>query len=435
MKRVFETIVDQFSASMSATATLIVEIIETIFVLFVPCCQAKLSKRLLYKEKENANAYIGDDSETAVMQDEFKANSKKLQDQISDSATALKDLQTAKGVLETDVAAFQSELAQLKADAATYKASLAQSQAEVDALKASLQALEDAFKAKTDGLVTELTTLQSAMEKDRLGFTSALNGLSEQYNKKLAELNSIVESEMVRLDELKADTDAQIAELNRQYKEALAKFEAMVAKGEMTSILSQVGTLFQIKASQINMALQGYYLIQQDVMVAIQEQKCAKVLNRSIEQAVVDRNILALEEQLLFIRSETAVLNGKLSALEAQECEYVAMIQSAAGLDLAATNGDAAIDLNPAAGEIAAILDEINLGITTEQTAMNDAIQARCVLVNAALEQCTGSLGESASRSIGTRAAHKTTKRLGEGVGAIAAGGRKVATLMNPRNW
>jgi len=435
MKTVFDTIVGQFSASMSATATLIVEIIETIFILLIPSYQAKLSKRLLYKEKENANAYIGDDSETAVMQDEFKANSKKLQDQISDSATALKELQTAKGVLESDVAAFQSELAQLKADAATYKASLAQSQAEVDALKASLQALEDVFKAKTDGLVTELTTLQAAMEKDRLGFTSALNGLSEQYNKKLAELNSIVESEMVRLDELKADTDAQIAELNRQYKEALAKFEAMVAKGEMTSILSQVGTLFQIKASQINMALQGYYLIQQDVMVAIQEQKCAKVLNRSIEQAVVDRNILALEEQLLFIRSETAVLNGKLSALEAQECEYVAMIQSAAGLNLAATNGDAAIDLNPAAGEIAAILDEINLGITTEQTAMNDAIQARCVLVNAALEQCTGSLGESASRSIGTRAAHKTTKRLGEGVEAIAAGGRKAATLLNPRNW
>ena len=230
-------------------------------------------------------------------------------------------------------------------------------------------------------------------------------------------------------------TRAKIAELNKQYEEALAKFEGMVATGTMTSILGQVGAQFQIKASQINMTLQGYYLIQQDIMIAIQEQKCAKVLNHSIQQAVVDRNILSLEEQLLFIRSETAKLNGKLSALGAQENEYIARIQTAAGLDLAATNGDAAIDLNPAAADIAAILDEITAGIATEQTAMNDAIEARCVEFNTTLEECTKSLGESASRPIGTRAVNKTTKRLGEGASAIAAGGRKAMSLIDPRKW
>ncbi|MBU6296508.1 MAG: hypothetical protein KJS91_17645, partial [Planctomycetes bacterium] len=160
MKTVFDTIVGQFSASMSATATLIVEIIETIFILLIPSYQAKLSKRLLYKEKKKANAYIGDDSETAVMQDEFKANSKKLQDLIDDNAKALENLQTAKGTLESEVTEFKSELTKLKDDAAKYKDSLAQSQAAVDSLKTKLQALEKDFKAKTDGLVTELTTLQ-----------------------------------------------------------------------------------------------------------------------------------------------------------------------------------------------------------------------------------------------------------------------------------
>ena len=56
MKNVFETIVEQFSASMSETATIIVEIIETIFVLFIPYYQAKMSKRLLFNERQNANA-------------------------------------------------------------------------------------------------------------------------------------------------------------------------------------------------------------------------------------------------------------------------------------------------------------------------------------------------------------------------------------------
>lgn len=435
MKNVFETIVDQFSASMSETATIIVEIIETIFILFIPYYQAKMSKRLLFNERQNANAYIGDDSETAVMQDEFKKNSKTLSDLIDANTTKLKELEAAKGVLESDISSYQQELAQLKSDTSAYKSSLEKSQAEVDALKSSLESLEAGFKAKTDGLVSDLQALQKKLEEDRAGFTSALSGLSEEYNKKLAELNSILESEMLKLEQLKSDTDAKIAELNKQYEEALAKFEGMVATGTMTSILGQVGALFQVKASQINMTLQGYYLIQQDIMIAIQEQKCAKVFNHSVQQAVVDRNILALEEQLLFIRSETAVLNGKLSALGAQENDYIAQIQTAAGLDLAATNGDAAIDLNPAAADIAAILDEITAGITSEQTEMNAAIEARCVQFNTTLEECTKSLGESASRPIGTRAVNKTTKRLGEGASAIAAGGRKAMSLIDPRKW
>ena len=141
-----------------------------------------------------------------------------------------------------------------------------------------------------------------------------------------------------------------------------------------------------------------------------------------------DGNIDSLEKQLESITSATAVLNGKLSALGAEEDKYIAQIQTAAGLDLAATNGDAATDLNPAAAAIAAILDEITSGIATEQTAMNDAIEARCVEFNATLEECTKALADSASRPIGTRAAHKTTK-------AFVAVGNKAKGLFNPQNW
>ncbi|MBU6293490.1 MAG: hypothetical protein KJS91_02305, partial [Planctomycetes bacterium] len=155
----------------------------------------------------------------------------------------------------------------------------------------------------------------------------------------------------------------------------------------------------------------------------------------SIQQATVDHNIQVLEEHLFFIRSRTAELNDELSALDAKEEKYIADIQQEASLTVAATSADGATDLNPSAAEIAAILDTINLGITTEQTAMNDAIQAKCVEVNATLVQCAKELGDSASRPVAARAAHVTTKRLGEGVGAIAAGGRKAATLLNPMNW
>jgi hypothetical protein len=241
----------------------------------------------------------------------------------------------------------------------------------------------------------------------------------------LEELNKIVEDEMAKLNKLKADTDAQVAELNRQYEDALAKFEVMISDGRMDSILSQVGTQFQIKASQINMALQGYYLLQQDIMIAIQEQKCAKVLNNSIESEVVGSNTLTLEDHLKFVQGETARLCDELSGLAAKEDDYVAQIQTIAGLGAAASNGDVATDLNPAAGKIAAILDEITATINADQETMNLAIEDRCAKFNATLQECTIALGDSAHRNIGSRAAHKATKVV-----------QNVANKLNPiRFW
>ena len=410
MKNIFDVVVEQYSSSMSQAATLVVEIIETVFLIFIPYYQNKWSKELLWREKEFAHAYIADDSETAVMQDEFKKNSKTLSDLIDANTTKLKELEAAKGVLESDISAYQTELAKLKSEVTTYQESVKKSQSEVDALKSSLKDLEDDFKARTDGLVSDLQALQEKLEEDRAGFTSSLSGLSEEYNKKLAELNSIVEIEMEKLDKLKSDTDAKIAELDSQYKASLVKFEEMVAKGTLSSILGQVGAMFQIKASQINMTLQGYSILQQEIMIAIQEQKCAKVFNKSISTKVVETNIGMLVSQLSIIRRATDDLNEKLSNLASQEDKYIAQIQTAAGMNLAATNGDAATDLNPAAAGIAAILEEITAGIDTEQTAMNEAIEARCDIFNATLERCTKLLGKSASRSVGVRAAHKTTK-------------------------
>lgn len=52
MKNVFDTVVEMYSSSMSATATLVVEIIEAIFLIFVPYYQNKWSKELLTTRKQ-----------------------------------------------------------------------------------------------------------------------------------------------------------------------------------------------------------------------------------------------------------------------------------------------------------------------------------------------------------------------------------------------
>jgi predicted nucleic acid-binding Zn-ribbon protein len=418
MKNVFDVVVEQFAANMSATATLIVDIIETIFTLYVPMFQSKWAKELLFTEKEKAGSFIADDFETAVMQAEFKDNSEKLKKLIDENAAALERLQSAKETLDKDISDLKSTLTVLKDDVKKYQEDMNKSKAEVDSLKTSLQTLEDDFKKRTGSLVADLAALKAGMKNE-------LKGFQVKYNKKLEELNKIVEDEMAKLNKLKADTDAQVAELNRQYEDALAKFEVMISDGRMDSILSQVGTQFQIKASQINMALQGYYLLQQDIMIAIQEQKCAKVLNNSIESEVVGSNTLTLEDHLKFVQGETARLCDELSGLAAKEDDYVAQIQTIAGLGAAASNGDVATDLNPAAGKIAAILDEITATINADQETMNLAIEDRCAKFNATLLECTIALGDSAHRNIGSRAAHKATKVV-----------QNVANKLNPiRFW
>jgi hypothetical protein len=103
----------------------------------------------------------------------------------------------------------------------------------------------------------------------------------------------------------------------------------------------------------------------------------------------------------------------------------VAQIQTIAGLGAAASNGDVATDLNPAAGKIAAILDEITATINADQETMNLAIEDRCAKFNATLLECTIALGDSAHRNIGSRAAHKATKVV-----------QNVANKLNPiRFW
>jgi hypothetical protein len=428
MKNVFDTVVNQFSSSMSEAATLIVEIIETIFIMAIPAYESSWAKTLLFNEKQKAQAYIADDSETAVMQDEFKKNSQTLQKLIDDNTSALKDLQTAKGTIEADITAYQEQLAILKTDCEGYAATLAQSQAELDALTTQLTAMQTTFEEQTAALVAELTALQGAMKKDRIGFTSALSGLSTQYNEKLEQLDGMIANQIALLEALKTNSAAQIAALNEEYQAAIAKVEAMVAEGAASNILGQVAMQFQVKATQYNMALQGYYLLQQDILIAIQEQKCAKIGNSSISMTTVDANILQLEAHLLFITQQTATLNARLTDLPASQAEYVARIQTASGVGLAATNGDGASDLNPSAAEITAILAELSAGITAEQNTMSALIIAKAADFDATLESCTVALGQSANRSIGSRAAHKAAKT----VTGLAQG---VASLLPLRLW
>jgi len=413
MKNVFDTVVEMYSSSMSATATLVVEIIEAIFLIFVPYYQNKWSKELLYNEKTKAQAYIADDSETAVMQDEFKRNSEKLQQLIDSNTTALMDLQNAKGSLDNEIASFKQELAKLQADCNAYKANLQKSQAEVDALKTKLDGMQKTFEANTQTLVDELNALQASMEQDRLGFTSAMNGLSEKYNQKLEELTTIVNSEMDRLDDLKAETEEQIAKLNEEYEKELAKVKAMVAEGGKSNILMQVGMQFQVKATQYNMALQGYYLLQQDIMIAIQEQKTAKSLNRSVQTTTVKSNTTNLEEQLDYILAETKKISDKLTELPSKQGEFIAAIQAAQSVSIAATNGNGASDLNPSAGEIAKLLSQLDEDIKTEQGDMSTKIKEKGEDFNRILQLCSEELKTSATRSGLDRFAHLIAKRTG----------------------
>lgn len=413
MKNVFDTVVEMYSSSMSATATLVVEIIEAIFLIFVPYYQNKWSKELLYNEKTKAQAYIADDSETAVMQDEFKRNSEKLQQLIDSNTTALMDLQNAKGSLENEIASFKQELAKLRADCDAYKANLQKSQAEVDALKTKLEGMQAAFEAKTDSLVADLKALQTRMENDHKGFTSAMDGLSEEYNKKLNDLKGIVDSEIKRLDELKSNTKEQIAKLNEEYEKELAKVKAMVAEGDKSNLLAQVGMQYQVKATQYNMALQGYYLLQQDIMIAIQEQKTAKSLNRSVQTITVDSNTTNLEKELDYILAETKLLNDKLTNLPLEQDAFIANIPVSAGVSIAATNGNGASDLNPSAVEIAKLLSKLDEDIKAEQGDMSTKIKEKGEDFNRILQLCSEELKISANRSGLDRFAHLISKRTG----------------------
>lgn len=431
MKNVFDTVVEMYSSSMSATATLVVEIIEAIFLIFVPYYQNKWSKELLYNEKTKAQAFIADDSETAVMQDEFKRNSDTLKQLIDSNTTALMDLQNAKGSLDNEIAGFKQELAKLQADCDAYKANVQKSQAEVDALKTKLEGMQKTFEANTRTLVDELNALQASMELDRLGFTSAMNGLSEKYNQKLEELTAIVNSEMDRLNDLKAETEEQIAKLNEEYEKELAKVKAMVAEGDKSNLLAQVGMQYQVKATQYNMALQGYFLLQQNIMIAIQEQKTAKILNRSIEEKTVVSNITNLEQQLDFILIQTSEINGKLTDLPLVQDQFIAQMQSTSGVGVATTNGDGASELNPSAAGIAALLAGLDADIKAEQEAMSTLLIAKGNEFNDTLLECVKALDESAGRSLAIRAAHKTTKMAEKGLRTVG----ESATLIGKAFW